>query len=191
PFICPRRFGMRVLVVCDLMFAERRFGLSAGALYRRLKIGRSVKQADLIICISETTKREVTRKWPNMRPAVIPCALDGVFCEPFEMQRPRDKVFRLIHFGGTIPSKCTGLLLKAISRVISDGERVEVVIGGVSEHRSFIHKLAADCGLAPAHYTILPRLSDVDLVRLYRKCNLHCMPSLGEGFGLPVIEAAS
>src|SRR5205823_13487978 len=32
-------------------------------------------------------------------------------------------------------------------------------------------------------------VSDEELVELYRRCAVFCYPSLGEGFGLPVLEA--
>lgn len=191
PFICTKRAGVRVLIVHDLMFLESRFGLSIGALFRRVKFGGSVKKADKIICVSETTKRDLLCRWPNIRVTVIPNALDILFFEPFGRQRPRNKIFRVLHFGGAIKSKGTGLLLKAIARLISDGCSVEVFIASMSENEGFIQRQASACGLGPKDHTILPRLSDAELVNLYRVCDLHCMPSLGEGFGLPVIEAAS
>lgn len=191
PIICPKQSGIRILVVCDLMFLDNRFGLSIGSLYRRFKISGSINRADTIICISETTKRNVRDRWTDAQPIVIPCALDNVFLEPFENKKNQNKVFRILHFGGAIESKGTALLLQAIQRLISEGYWVEVLIASMSKNPEFIHKQASYCGLDSKHYTILPRLSDTQLVNLYRTCDLHCMPSLGEGFGIPVIEAAS
>jgi glycosyltransferase involved in cell wall biosynthesis len=37
--------------------------------------------------------------------------------------------------------------------------------------------------------TMLGHVSDVALAQLYRRCAVFCYPSLGEGFGLPVLEA--
>jgi alpha-1,3-rhamnosyl/mannosyltransferase len=36
---------------------------------------------------------------------------------------------------------------------------------------------------------ILGYVDDADLAELYRRCAVFCYPSLGEGFGLPVLEA--
>jgi glycosyltransferase involved in cell wall biosynthesis len=36
---------------------------------------------------------------------------------------------------------------------------------------------------------MLGRVSDAVLAELYRRCAAFCYPSLGEGFGLPVLEA--
>ena len=38
---------------------------------------------------------------------------------------------------------------------------------------------------------VLGHVSDAALVELYRRCGAFCYPSLGEGFGLPVLEAMS
>ncbi len=37
--------------------------------------------------------------------------------------------------------------------------------------------------------TMLGFVSDAALAELYRRCAVFCYPSLGEGFGLPVLEA--
>ena len=37
--------------------------------------------------------------------------------------------------------------------------------------------------------TMLGHVSDAALAELYRRCAVFCYPSLGEGFGLPVLEA--
>jgi glycosyltransferase involved in cell wall biosynthesis len=191
PIICPKHSGIRILVVCDLMFLDNRFGLSIGSFYRRFKINGSINRAETIICISETTKRNVMDRWTDTHPTVIPCALDNLFLEPFEKPKNQNKVFRILHFGGAIKSKGTALLLQAIQRLIFEGYLVELFIASMSKNPEFIHQQASHCGLDSKHYTILPRLSDAELVNLYRTCDLHCMPSLGEGFGIPVIEAAS
>jgi glycosyltransferase involved in cell wall biosynthesis len=39
------------------------------------------------------------------------------------------------------------------------------------------------------HCMLLGRVSDGALAELYRRCAVFCYPSLGEGFGLPVLEA--
>jgi glycosyltransferase involved in cell wall biosynthesis len=36
---------------------------------------------------------------------------------------------------------------------------------------------------------MLGYVSDAALLELYRRCGVFCYPSLGEGFGLPVLEA--
>jgi alpha-1,3-rhamnosyl/mannosyltransferase len=48
--------------------------------------------------------------------------------------------------------------------------------------------LAALRSLGP-RVVMLGEVSDADLAELYRRCAVFCYPSLGEGFGLPVLEA--
>jgi alpha-1,3-rhamnosyl/mannosyltransferase len=47
-----------------------------------------------------------------------------------------------------------------------------------------LHSLGDRCRM-------LGYVSDADLAELYRLCAVFCFPSLGEGFGLPVLEAMS
>jgi glycosyltransferase involved in cell wall biosynthesis len=96
-----------------------------------------------------------------------------------------------LHFGGIAQSKGTALLLEAIALIVGEGRKCHLLIAGMSHHACLIHRTAAACHLAGENYTVLPYLSDQELVEVYQTCDLHCMPSLAEGFGLPVIEAAS
>jgi len=57
------------------------------------------------------------------------------------------------------------------------------------------HELAEhwrqEAELARTALNVLPSLSDEELRNVYLRADAHCMPSTGEGFGIPVIEAAS
>lgn len=191
PALCPSGFGTRVLIVCDLIFLEGRFGRSVGSLYRRLKIQRSIRMADFVICISHTTRESILARWPRVDPWIIPCAIDNRFLTPVGRAKRQIGVFRILHFGGEIRSKGTALLLQAVGRVAKNGRSVELVIASMSKNPEFVRRYAEELGLDSSCYTILPRLSDSELLDVYSACDLHCMPSLAEGFGLPVIEAAS
>jgi glycosyltransferase involved in cell wall biosynthesis len=61
-----------------------------------------------------------------------------------------------------------------------------VVVGALGwetgETLSALHSLGERC-------TSLGYVSDAALAELYRRCAVFCYPSLGEGFGLPVLEA--
>src|SRR5205823_1185235 len=61
-----------------------------------------------------------------------------------------------------------------------------VVVGAVGwqtgETLEALRSLGESC-------VMLGRVSDAALAELYRRCAVFCYPSLGEGFGLPVLEA--
>ena len=88
---------------------------------------------------------------------------------------------------GTLePRKGHELLLQAVAAAPTD---VGIVFAGPPNGRDTeLRALADHLGLG-VRLTILGRVGDGVLAGLYRDATLLCMPSLGEGFGLPVLEA--
>lgn len=88
---------------------------------------------------------------------------------------------------GTLePRKGIDVLIRAMAAV----DDVPLVLagqpgwGGLDPRR-----IAADAGLAPDRLRVLGRLTDVELVTVLRGSSVLAVPSLAEGFGLPVVEA--
>jgi glycosyltransferase involved in cell wall biosynthesis len=89
---------------------------------------------------------------------------------------------------GTLePRKGHDLLLRAVAE---DGfDDLAIVFAGPPAGRDAeLRSLAQELGLAD-RLTILGRVDDAVLAGLYARAQVFCMPSLGEGFGLPVLEA--
>jgi glycosyltransferase-like protein len=100
--------------------------------------------------------------------------------------------------GGVEARKNTVAILQAFLRVrrVSPGARL-VVAGGASllDHSAYASRflaLAQEAGIAPgpeSPVTVLGRVADVDMPRLYRCADALVFASLREGFGLAVLEA--
>ncbi len=91
---------------------------------------------------------------------------------------------------GTLePRKGHEILLRAIAQ--AGLEQLRLVFAGPPAGRSSdLHVLARTLGLGE-RLTILGEVDDAVLAGLYRDALALCMPSFGEGFGLPVLEAMS
>ena len=90
---------------------------------------------------------------------------------------------------GTLePRKNLPRLVEAYRRLGGElAERHQLVVVGArgwqtGETLSALRSLGERC-------TMLGYVSDAALAELYRRCAVFCYPSLGEGFGLPVLEA--
>ncbi len=90
---------------------------------------------------------------------------------------------------GTLePRKNLPRLVAAYTKLDSDlQERHPLVVVGAlgwetGETLDALRSLGPRC-------TMLGYVSDAALAELYRRCAVFCYPSLGEGFGLPVLEA--
>ena len=60
----------------------------------------------------------------------------------------------------------------------------------MANHAQLIEHWRSIAGLPHRSLQLLPVLNDEELIEAYRRATLHAMPSTGEGFGIPVIEAA-
>jgi glycosyltransferase involved in cell wall biosynthesis len=60
----------------------------------------------------------------------------------------------------------------------------------MSSKRDTVERWRRETELSASALTVLPALSDDQLRDAYAQADIHCMPSTGEGFGIPVIEAA-
>lgn len=79
------------------------------------------------------------------------------------------------------------LLLRAFAAARLQGLRL-VFAGPTAGRSEELQMLAGELGLRE-RLLILGRVDDAALAGLYRAATVFCMPSLGEGFGLPVLEA--
>ena len=100
----------------------------------------------------------------------------------------RKSTVKILHVGHCGPYKNIEGLLRALALVIRDSsERVELIkVGGpfTPAQQELIGALRLD-----DHVRHLGHVSDDKLPGIYREADLVVMPSLHEGFGLPVLEA--
>ncbi len=122
-------------------------------------------RADLFICISEATAAECRAIWPDKRVAVVHHGIDAAL-----YRQPRDidlDGFVLLTVGSDEPRKRLGFI-------------AEVIEGLSDEVRADVNWLKVGSDV---------RLSDEALVAAYQRAEVLLFPSVGEGFGLPVLEA--
>jgi glycosyltransferase involved in cell wall biosynthesis len=89
---------------------------------------------------------------------------------------------------GTLePRKGHELLIRAFAR--ADVEATRLVFAGPTAGRAdALEALARELGIGE-RLSVLGFVDDATLAALYRDATLLCLPSFGEGFGLPVLEA--
>ena len=176
-------------------------------LFWKLKQWMAVRQADLILTVSEYSKRHITQylKIPDSRVKVIPEAPGDIFTKlshNTEMMQvlhlyglnPDDRF--LLYVGGISPHKNLGFLVEAFYRLTSglSFSDVKLVLVGDYKEDSFYSDYPA-LKRRIQHLNLQGRIiltgfvDDADLVYLYNAACLLVLPSLEEGFGLPVIEA--
>lgn len=200
-FIPPFRFGRfaRVITVHDLAFLRFPELLTPASQRYYGQIRRAVQEAERVIAVSETTRRdllELVDARIAAKVAVIPEGVEPAF-RPLDPAWARDRVrerFGLdrpfLLFVGTLePRKNLPRLLRAFGRFrerFGDGAPLLAVAGNRGWLSDDLESVARPLGSA---VRFLGRVADDDLVALYNGAVAHVLVSLYEGFGLPALEA--
>lgn len=165
----------------------------------------SVRRADLLLAISEYSRREAI-DWlgvPADDVVHISSAADSMFMQPAPVQHEIDLTvsklglragFLLYAPGGFDARKNIDRLIDAYSQLpIEVRARHQLVIASKLHEgvRAGIEWKAGTFGLQPDEVVLTDYVPDGDLMNLYRACHAYVFPSLHEGFGLPALEAMS
>ena len=198
PLLRPAR--RTVLTVHDMaVFAyPQGYGTRFAAYMRRL-LGAGIRRADRIITVSEATRQEMVKYFPDAEEKTV-TILNGVGEEfssaaslpPAAVAETRRRfnldVPYILFVGNLEPKKNLPRLVDAFKRLRAASKishRLVIVGKPLAEGPgSGIH--AEDLRRGDIQFT--GYVEDNDLPRLYRGADLVAYPSLYEGFGMPVLE---
>jgi glycosyltransferase involved in cell wall biosynthesis len=151
-----------------------------------------------LLANSEATRDEVLRHLalPPERVVVVGGGASPGFAPPPPDPAAREALLRryglsegyLLYLGAGDFRKNEGLLLRAYA-ALPEGLRARhrLAIGHVNPPH--LRDMARGAGVAEHELVCLPFIPDEDLPGLYAAAGLFVMPSLAEGFGLPLLEA--
>ena len=185
----------------ELVFTNRRHRF-----FWNLKVWMAIKQADLILTVSEFSKKGIMKhfKIEGSHIRVTSEAADKIF-RPIHERDSSYKILSrfgldfstkfILYVGGIAPHKNLSVLVKAYSMLIKDSsyKDVKLVLVGDYEKDSFLidQKIKDEIKRLDLTDTIIFTgfLPDKELVYLYNAATILVMPSFCEGFGLPALEA--
>jgi glycosyltransferase involved in cell wall biosynthesis len=196
PFI---RRCASVITVHDLAFRLHNQLLTRESAAYYGQIDHAVRSADRIIAVSEATRQDMLRLLPvdPAKVTVIHEAADPVYrpmSDPASvapvLERYRLEKAFVLYVGTIEPRKNLPLLLHAFRRVRDGGDQtVQLAIAGRKGWLADdVYALCERLGLN-AYVKFLGPLPAQELAALYNAAEAFVMPSLYEGFGLPVVEA--
>jgi glycosyltransferase involved in cell wall biosynthesis len=186
----------------ELIFPNSRLKM-----FWKLKQNIAIRQAHLILTVSEYSKREIIEyfKLSESKVRVISEAARSVFdvlppddtmtetLSRFDL-KPDEKF--LLYVGGISPHKNLNTLVDAFDKITADSDfsNVKLVLVGDYKDDPFfsaypsLKKQIAEFNLTDK-VVFTGFIEDIDLARLYNAATLVVLPSLEEGFGLPAVEA--
>jgi glycosyltransferase involved in cell wall biosynthesis len=192
----PRRPGvLHIASLKGVVSDEARFesGYTRWSMTRQAAWERQhVHAADLVITTSEYSAGQAMRLYGlKIKPAIIPEAIDlsrwqRLLAEA-KGESPPEK-FTVLSVCRFYPRKRLALLLEAAARLRTriPGLALRIVGGGPEEKT--LHELAKRLGLAGC-VEWRKDISMSELAREYAGCDLFCLPSVQEGFGVVFLEA--
>src|SRR3989344_9318239 len=187
-FLRPKR---SIVVAFDFaywtMHRSWRDKLSASMLFFLHK--RALRQADVIVTISEETKQSVIRLFgiPTERIKVIP--LSCIHLGEKKDALPVPNNFFL--FAGVLKErKNVAGVIRAFSLFAQSDNSYELLIAGKQEgvYAESLLRLVCELGIEK-RVRFLGYVTDAQLAYLYSKAQAFVFPSFIEGFGMPVLEA--
>jgi glycosyltransferase involved in cell wall biosynthesis len=159
--------------------------------YAKLLIERAVSQATEILCVSAFTRDELRTRLdvPENKMTVTRLGLDAEWPVTATPHTEEDGSAYLLYVGNVKPNKNLALLLEAFAMVMDRLPYRLVVAGrlhGFGTGDDAVLRRAADLG---DRVRFAGEVSDAELQRLYAGAAALVLPSLYEGFGLPMLEA--
>jgi glycosyltransferase involved in cell wall biosynthesis len=188
-----RRKGPVVIFVADIIHElyPEIFSGRGNARFRARK-SRAIRSADMIVCISETTKQDLIRHYhlTSSQIIVAPLAVSQTF-HPLNNSdirniAPTQKPF-LLYVGTRATYKNFDFFIKTYASWRGRGEIDVVVVGPAWS--AYEKAILDHNGIADSVHLLLSGLDDKELCQLYNRAYALVYPSLYEGFGLPLLEA--
>ena len=187
--------GKKIVTIHDLIFLRypHLYSFIDRLIYRR-KFYSASKNADIIIAISEETKKDIIAFFniPEQKIKVIYQSCDDTFYKTYsdneieQVQKKHQLPESYLLYVGTIEERKNLLtIVKALKQI----EKIHlVVVGKKTNYFKEVNKFIQQTNLN--NRTIfLENVTNEDLPIIYQKASVFIYPSIFEGFGIPIIEA--
>ncbi len=191
PLLLPKSI-YKILTIHDFVWknAPKTMRLT-GRILETLLMPLSIRLADKIISVSDSTHKQMRSYYPGEY-AKSRLIFQGIsqpsHCNIVSISN-REENYEFLFVGTLEPRKNLPRLLSAYKRVVaSDIKSTLLIVGGNGWGNESIAELVKEFSLED-RVKIYGYVSDEKLFELYQRSYVLVMPSLYEGFGLPLLEA--
>lgn len=169
--------AVNITTVHDFTYDFYMSGLTKYVHCRQLH--KAIRQSDHVVCISENTRRDLFKLFPDISKSKVSVIYNGVDHRFSRIKNAETKDY-VLYVGKRATYKNFESIIEPLARC-----KRPIKIVGPKLTENEVHQMVS-YGL---EYEYCGMVSDEELNRLY--CEAFCLiyPSLYEGFGLPVIEA--
>ena len=187
--------GQTLLTIHDVRSMHPENSLLNRVVYKKV-LSQSLKAADHVVTVSETSKDEILSFFPNISISVIHNGLNSnefncvseLDLSRFKKKYNLPKDF-LLAVGHLEKRKNYLQLIDAIELLHHRGISCQLlIVGNDSGYRKSIEARVTSANLEDS-VTILSGLTDLEVRCAYKLSSLFVFPSSYEGFGIPILEA--
>jgi glycosyltransferase involved in cell wall biosynthesis len=160
--------------------------------------GANACRADRVITTSEYCRRKIVEHYnvPAERIGIVPEGIDlgvwekerGKWDDTLPIQNPKSKIQNILCVARQYPRKHIGNLIRAFALVHAWMPHVWVRIVGDGPEHSKLIALAEQLQIGD-NITFTGSISDEAVKHEYTHCDVFCLPSVQEGFGIVFLEA--
>jgi glycosyltransferase involved in cell wall biosynthesis len=198
PVLHRRPLVVSIMDVIHLRFPEYRNSLRS-RMYGRPMLAAAARRSDHIITVSNYSKAQIREVLgtPESKISVIHCGVDSRFHQDGNSQNSRSAAEvlgirgpYLLYVGNLKPHKNVVTLLRAFAR-LRTADKIPHSLLIVGDDVRWKRPILEECdGLGIRGSTVFaPYITPEVLPKIYAGADLLVMPSMVEGFGLPVLEA--
>ncbi len=200
PFV--RRGGLKtVITIHDLAFKYfPKYFEKKDLLKLNLFSDYAIKNATKIIAVSESTKKDILKFYPEINAEKIRVIHHGFDEKRFYQERNTDEekeVLKrfgitkdyLLYVGAIQPRKNLKVLIRAFEKIRKENLNVQLVLAGGEAWLSRDTLKIAQKSIFKNDIKLTRKISFKDVGNLMRAAKIFIFPSLYEGFGLPILEA--
>lgn len=188
-----------VSIIHDLLFVDFPEQFSARyRISRQILFGLSARFSSKVFTVSEYSRDRIAAIYniDAKRIGILSNAIDAAVLKPTRLVGtvPDKKPLQLLYVSRLEQRKRHEWCVRAFEDLRQEGRDVQLTLigGGGGDYANHLRQELAD--LSAKHGGRLTHLEGISLARLqsaYAGADLFLFPSLGEGFGIPVIEAAA
>jgi glycosyltransferase involved in cell wall biosynthesis len=156
--------------------------------YMDAVVPRAVRRAGVVVTGAMSARREILEFVPDVDPSKVRVVPWGVTCGAATGADPGVAPPYLLSVSNFDPRKNLGTLVEAWRRLVRDEKlpHALVLVGDPERAAEFVREVSR----APGERLVTPGYVDAaTLSSLYARADLVVVPSVYEGFGLPVLEA--
>lgn len=160
------------------------------------KYRQSCRRANMVVAISRKTADDVHEIFgvPRRRIRVVYQSCSPAFSEAWaegdeaRLRRTYSLPERYVLFVGSLIERKGAQTLVAALAELPAADRPDLVIVGTGPREAALRDQARTLGLSD-RVRFLGRVEAADLPGIYRQASVFAYPSVGEGFGIPILEA--